>query len=408
MTPDDVFTPEFERDPFRYYQLMRDRHPLYYHDRLKSYIISRFEDVERVVKDAAASNRCYAPLAEPVHGRTMLQMDGDEHAAYRGLAAPALRGRELEEDLRPVLEETARTLLGRLRGRQAIDFVQEFSAPYAIHAFKGMCALPEDDRADIQRWFESLSMFISNVKQDPVVYASGLQTRREISAFVLPLIARRREHPGRDLLSKFCLAEHNGKHLTDDEIRGVFSLLVVGGTGTVSLALALTLKLLLHHPEQLALVRQDRELLDRAFAEAIRHTSLLQAASRVLDADLELTGGTLPAGSTALCLFAAANRDERRFRAPDSFDLLREDLDVDRPVRGGLNHLGFGAGRHFCVGAMLAKMEVRVALTQVLDHAPDIQLDTQLPANDPLMGPLLRNLRTLRVRFADASQTPNT
>ena len=137
---------------------------------------------------------------------------------------------------------------------------------------------------------------------------------------------------------------------------------------------------LIANPDQLAAVRADRSLIDAAFAETLRHSPPVQMIMRQPAEDVEMQGVTIPAGATVTCMIAAANRDPRHYDEPDRFDISRTDLSVSKAFSGAANHVGFCLGRHFCVGAMLAKTEVEIAANQLLDAMDDIAFDGEAPA----------------------------
>jgi cytochrome P450 len=157
------------------------------------------------------------------------------------------------------------------------------------------------------------------------------------------------------------------------------SLLLVAGGETTDKALSNLFMNLIANPDQLAAVRADRALIDAAFAETLRHSPPVQMIMRQPAEDVEMHGVTIPAGSTVTCLIAAANRDPRHYSDPDRFDLFRHDLSVSKAFSGAANHVGFCLGRHFCVGAMLAKTEVEIAANQLLDAMDDLAFDGAAP-----------------------------
>lgn len=195
-----------------------------------------------------------------------------------------------------------------------------------------------------------------------------------MTELVLPMIAERRESPGTDLISRMCQAEIEGERLTDEEVRAFVSLMITAGGETTDRAPGLTLLNLIEHPDQMAAVIEDRSLIRNAFVETLRYSPPVNIAGRQAAVDIELHGTTIPAGSSINCLIGAANRDPRKFLDADTFDIFRSDNNVDRGFTGAADHLGFANGRHFCVGAHLAKAEVEIALNLIFDNMHDIRL----------------------------------
>ena len=370
----DILSEGFATDPYSAYGVLRDNAPLFWHEGTQSYVISRYEDVARAFKDPVFTTANYDWQLEPVHGRTILQLSGREHAVRRGLVAPAFRGDELQAKFLPVIERNARILIDDFRSAGKVELVGQFSTHFPINVIVDMLGLDKADHARFQRWYTSIIAFLGNLAQDPEVVEAGLRTREELAAYMLPIIAHRRENPGDDLLSKLCLAEIDGTRMSDEDIKAFVSLLLAAGGETTDKAVSALLANLLAHPDQLAAVRRDRDLIPQAFAETLRFSPPVHMIMRQPAEDVELGGGTVPAGSTVTCLIGAANRDPERYRDPDRFDIFRDDLTTKSAFSAAADHLAFALGRHFCVGALLAKTEIEVGTNMLLDAMPDVRL----------------------------------
>ncbi|MBR8744548.1 cytochrome P450 [Nocardiopsis sp. MG754419] len=393
----DLLSPEFAADPYSAYRLLREDTPLLWHEATGSYVVSRYEDVRRAFKDEVFSTRNYGWQLEPVHGRTILQLDGREHAVRRALVAPAFRGKDLRERFLPVIERNSRDLIDAFRDRGRVDLVAEYATRFPINVIVDMLGLDKADHDRFHDWYTAIIAFLGNLQQDPEVTAAGLRTHDELAAYLVPIIRERRENPGDDLLSRLCQAEVDGTRMTDEEIKAFCSLLLAAGGETTDKALASLFANLIDHPEQLAAVREDRSLIPRAFAESLRFTPPVQMIMRQPAEDVEIGGGTVPAGSTVTCLIGAANRDPERFARPDTFDLFRAELAGTTSFSAAAEHLSFALGRHFCVGALLAEAEVRVAVNDLLDAMPDVRT---VPGHTPVEeGLFTRGLRDLPLEF---------
>ncbi|WP_372503278.1 cytochrome P450 [Streptomyces rhizoryzae] len=397
----DILSPEFAADPYAAYRVLRDDFPLLYHEATGSYLVSRYEDVERAFKDPAFTTDNYDWQLEPVHGRTILQMSGREHAVRRALVAPAFRGNALEESFRPVIERNSRELIEAFRDRGTADLVAEYATRFPVNVIADMLGLDRADHDRFHRWYTAIIGFLGNLAQDPEVTAAGLRTREEFAAYLLPIIRERRAHPGDDLLSVLCAAEIDGTRMTDEDVKAFCSLLLTAGGETTDKAISSLVHNLLRHPEQLAEVRADPALIGPAFAETLRYTPPVHMIMRQAAADVPLGGGVVPEGATVTCLIGSAGRDERRYAAPDRFDLHRADLSAGTAFSAAADHLAFALGRHFCVGALLAKAEVEVGVAQLLDALPDLAL---VPGAQPReQGLFTRGLDALPVRFGPAA-----
>ncbi|MEU2366460.1 cytochrome P450 [Streptomyces noursei] len=396
----DILSPEFAADPYSAYRVLRDDFPLLHHEATQSYVISRHEDVERAFKDPVFTTDNYDWQLEPVHGRTILQMSGREHAVWRALVAPAFRGNTLEQSFLPVIERNARELIDAFRGTGSADLVADFATRFPVNVIADMLGLDRADHDRFHRWYTAIIGFLGNLAQDPDVTEAGLRTRDEFAAYLLPIIRERRTAPGDDLLSTLCAAEIDGTRMSDEDIKAFCSLLLTAGGETTDKAISSLVHNLLRHPEQLAAVRADHALIPRAFAETLRHTPPVHMIMRQAAEDVTIGGGLVPKGATLTCLIGAAGRDERRYTDPDVFDIHRTDLSTTTAFSAAADHLAFALGRHFCVGALLAKAEVEVGVGQLLDALPDLTLAPD--AHPREQGVYTRGLAALPVRFTPA------
>ncbi|MEU8732431.1 cytochrome P450 [Streptomyces tendae] len=395
----DILSPEFAENPYPAYRTMRDSAPLIRHEATQSWIVSRYEDVERVFKDRGGqfTTENYDWQIEPVHGRTILQLSGREHAVRRALVAPAFRGTDLQERFLPVIERNSRELIDTFRHTGRADLVADYATRFPVNVIADMLGLDKADHDRFHGWYTSVIAFLGNLSGDQEVAAAGARTRTEFAEYMIPVIRERRENPGDDLLSTLCAAEVDGVRMSDEDIKAFCSLLLAAGGETTDKAIAGIFANLLAHPEQLAAVREDRSLIPRAFAETLRYTPPVHMIMRQTATDVTLSGGTIPAGATVTCLIGAANRDESRYRDPDRFDIMRDDLTTTTAFSAAADHLAFALGRHFCVGALLAKAEVETGVGQLLDALPDLR--TQEGFEVVERGVFTRGPQSLPVRF---------
>ncbi|WP_338703156.1 cytochrome P450 [Streptomyces sp. Q6] len=399
----DILSPEFAANPYPAYRAMRESAPLIWHEPTQSWIISRYADVERVFKDKEAqfTTDNYNWQIEPVHGKTILQLSGREHAVRRALVAPAFRGSDLQAKFLPVIESNSRELIDQFRATGSADLVGDYATRFPVNVIADMLGLDKADHARFHGWYTAVIAFLGNLSGDPEVAAAGERTRVEFAEYMIPIIQARRENLGDDLLSTLCAAEVDGVRMSDEDIKAFCSLLLAAGGETTDKAIASIFANLLTHPEQLAAVREDRSLIPRAFAETLRFTPPVHMIMRQSAVDVEVSGGTIPAGATVTCLIGAANRDEQRYKDPDRFDLFRDDLTATTAFSAAADHLAFALGRHFCVGALLAKAEVETGVNQLLDAMPDLRLADGF---DPVeQGVFTRGPQSLPVRFTPAA-----
>jgi pulcherriminic acid synthase len=398
--PPDILSPEFAADPYPGYAVLREHYPVHFHEGTGSWLISRYEDVARAFRDPVFTTDNYDWQLEPVHGgRTIVQMSGHEHAVRRALVAPAFRGRELRERFLPVIARNAAELINGFRDAKEADLAGQFATHFPVNVIVDMLGLDRADHDRFHAWYSAVVDYFANLGQDPATAEAGLRAGRELREYLLPVIDRRRAAPGDDLLSSLCTAEVDGTRMTDQDITSFVSLLLAAGGETTDKAITGMFRNLLAHPGQLAAVREDRELIAGAFAESLRYTPPLQMIMRQPAEDVALSGGTVPAGSTVTCLIGAAHRDPARYAHPDRYDIRRADLTPATAFTAAADHLAFALGRHFCVGALLARAEVVVATNQLLDAFPYMAFaDGNPPAES---GVFVRGLRRLPLRFTE-------
>lgn len=394
----NMLSPEFNQDPNPIFEVFREHYPVYFDKNINTYVLSRYEDVEHVFKSKDFTSDNYSWQLEPVHGRTILQMEGREHSVHRGLIQPAFRGSELTEKFLPVITQNASSLIAKFAQAGEVDFVDQFSLRFPINVIVDMLGLDKSDHDRFNSWYHSIMAFLSNLSGDEKVTTDGLKTKDELQEYMLPIIAERRNNPKDDLLSTLCTAQIDGEMMSDQEIKAFVSLLLVAGGETTDKAMANMFLNLINNPEQMQAVREDRSLLSNAFAETLRHSPPVQMIMRQSAVEVEFHGVKIPAGSTITLLLAAANRDPRKYDNPEKFDISRKDMAFDRAFTAAANHSGFALGRHFCVGAMLSKAEVEIGANLLLDAMNDISFATPPKPS----GVFTRSPKKLNLRFQPA------
>jgi cytochrome P450 len=397
-SPPDIFTPEFAADPYPHYRRMRDEYPLYFHAPTRAWILSRYDDVRMALTNPTFTTKSYAAQTEPLLGKTIIQLDGREHALQRGLLTPSFREGSIRERFSDLIVGAIDELTGVVASRGEADLIGDVVVHLPVRIMAGLLGLPAQDRDRFRTWYTALIQGALNLTGDPAVAVAATTARDELDAYLRPLIAARRESPGTDLISTLATTIVEGDRLTDEQIIRFAMLMVFAGGETTEKGLATVLRNLLAHPDALAAVRQDMSLLPRAIAESFRYTAPTHMVPRQTREEVEVSGGLLPAGAEVMCFLGSANRDERRFADPDCFDLDRPESDPKRAFTGAADHLAFGGGRHFCLGAVLSRFEIEVALTRIFDALPDLRLRGDTPPPD--VGLFLRGPATLPVRFS--------
>lgn len=371
-------------DPYSYYRRLRDEDPVHFDPEFDGYLLSRHADVAGAYRNPVFSSRSYEKFLQPVFGRSLLQMDGAEHTRKRALVTPFFRGKGLEgwqsviaRNVAIILDgattDAAERLANRFEPGQTVDLLGEFGYYLPVYVITNMLGLPHEDYDKFFAWYNAHTNFSAAFGRDPDIDARGRQATAELWDYLTPVIEDRRRNPGTDLISALVLAEFEGERLDDIEVKTHVTQLLNAGSETTGKTLASLLTHLLSRRELFEAVRDDRSNLVRAISETLRFTPPSQMNSRKTTEEIELHGVRIPADSTVMLLIASANRDERRFDHPDEFDLARSDLDPNKAFSNSNEHFAFGGGRHFCLGAMLAKSELEVGINILLDRFPDMR-----------------------------------
>jgi cytochrome P450 len=301
----------------------------------------------------------------------LLNIEGADHSRLRRLVVGAFTALQVER-LVPAMRRSAHELLDAVAGQRRCEFIAAFADPYPLQVICALLAIPERDTSAFAGWANDLGLafglavpqFLPRIE----VALAGLCDR------VDDLIARRRREPGDDLVSDLIAVEEAGERLSDAELRMLVTGLIFAGTDTTRTQLGRAMVLFTQHPEAWALLRQRPELAANAVEEAMRLVGSSPVITRVAVEDLEVNGLRIPAGTHLVLMIAAANTD------PRVFDPVGPDITRKRPMQ-----LTFGGGVHYCLGAWLARAELREALSILAERIPGLRLDGE-PAWRPGMG----------------------
>jgi cytochrome P450 len=370
-------------DPYPMFAELRHATPVHRVEMFNrvSWMVSRYGDVEAVLKDADAfSSRANAEVGRYM-GRTIIEMDGKEHTRMRALVSNAFSPRMIES-LRPVVEQLAQALIDGFIGDGRADLVAQLTTIFPVQVIAHIIGIPREDSARFMRWSLDLVGFARDRDK-------GMAASRTLHEYFLPIVQARRTDPRDDVITRLVTGTVDGVGLTDDEVISFLRLLLPAGAETTSRLMgSMLFALLADRDNRLERVRADRSLVHWAIEETLRwETPVLFVARQAMQAT-EIAGVAVPEGAMISAIIASANRDETRFDDPDRFDLDRRRDD----------HLSFAFGRHFCLGTHLARLEARTALTAVLDRLPDVRLD---PDAEPprITGLAFRSPPALRVRL---------
>jgi cytochrome P450 len=373
----DPYDFEIDADPHRSWRRMRDDAPLYRNDKYDFWALSRFEDVEAGLQDWRTYSSAKGTLLEliksgwtPPAGVFIFE-DPPLHDVHRKLLSRVFTPRRMAA-LEPEIRSYCARSLDPLVGSGGFDFVADLGSQMPMRVIGMLLGIPEEDQEAIRDGVDaSLRLKDGEMPSAPELAKADDGARKTFGhdAFA-EYIAWRREHPSDDLMTELLHAtfeDDSGQErgLRDDELLGYIQLLAGAGNETTTRLIGWTGYLLGEHPEQRARVARDRSLVANTIEEVLRFEAPSPVQARYVTRDVAHHGTRVPEGSAILLVNGSANRDARRYPDADRFDVGREDT----------QHLSFGVGVHFCLGASLARLEGCVALDEVLKRWPDWQID---------------------------------
>jgi cytochrome P450 len=337
-----------------------------------------YDAVEEGFKNFQELSACwYIPSLRQTIGRTILEMDPPEQARNRQLIQGALTRKEMMRWETEFVRDLVDSFLDKIAASGGADLVKDFAIQYPLRVLVAACELPQDDVDMFYNW----AAHLTNVG---ISEETRQRVAEEFGTYLRKVIDQRRSTPGKDLVSLLATVtfrgtrdEHGeGQHLTDEEIVSFLRLLLPAGAQTTYRTLCNLLFGLLTHPDQLEALYADRSLIPQAIEEGLRWEPPLVSFGRQAVVDIEIEGVPIAAGTQVNLVVAAADRDPSRWDRPEEFDIFRP----PQP------HLAFGTGNHVCLGIHFARMELRVAMEQILDRLSNLRLDGN--AGDVFIGGL--------------------
>jgi hypothetical protein len=351
----DPFVQTSAPDPHPVYRALRDREPLHRSEERGLWVLSRHADVRAAILDPATYSSAHGvvPSGFVPEKPILISSDAPYHTRLRKAVQRALTPRRVAE-LEPRIRGFARRLLAALPAGEEVDLVAGYTQPLPMFVMSELLGVPMEDRPTFRRWANAV------VHTDQGSSAAIETAQRELYAYFARVVAERRARPRPDLIGILLSPTEEGDALSEDEILGFCFLLLLAGIETTTAALGNAAAILDRERDERARLAADPSRIPGAIEEVLRYDSPVQGLTRTLARDVELHGRRLRRGERVHLLFAAANRDERSFAEPERFDAGRD----PNP------HLAFGFGVHFCLGASLARLELRIGLEELLARAP--------------------------------------
>lgn len=401
-----LLDPMTQSDPFAMYEAMQDAPGIYRMPETGFYIVSRYADLRAVLTDPvtfsnkvdraslqgpenAEKLRAYMESKGWPHISTLQRTDAPDHGRYRKLVDRVFTVGRVRE-MTPHIEDVAHRLIDTFTARGECEFISEYAMLLPGTILAEEMGLPSDQVATFKTWADAMLAPASYVMSEEQLLRNAdieLEAQHHLAA----LFEERRARPTGDWISALATAHADTEEpLSMAELQSVMSQLIGGGFESTMTAIGHAMMQLLNHPDQMARLREDPKRIKNFVEEVIRFESPTQGLRRRTTRDVELSGTVIPKDSVVIVRYGAANRDAAKFACPHMFDMERSNAGT---------HLAFGAGTHFCVGAVLARQEIAIGVTAILERLDDIELARPLTEPIHRANFLTLPLRELPIRF---------
>jgi cytochrome P450 len=367
----NILSIESVEDPYEQYALLQDESPVHWDETVQAFLVSRYEDVRSVLLDPELYSSKVGAItaAPPIEAimilnngmeptNTLITADPPEHTRYRQLVARAFTPRRVEK-LREFITGIAVEFADAFASKGHVELLDEFAAPFPLTVIADQLGVPRDRIGDFKKWSDAWMDFIGGLasKERSIQCAEQII---ECQQYFTARIEEYRSDPPDDMLGVLIRAKLGGERpLNDAEITSILQQFMLAGNETSTASIAATWRFLIEQPDVLAAVDADRSLIPNVAEEIFRLESPVQNIFRLATRDTELAGVKIPANSRIGVMFGCANRDPRAFPDPERIDPTRPNI---------REHLAFGQGNHYCVGAGLARLESAIALDVLLDR----------------------------------------
>ncbi len=368
-------------NPFPYYRYMRKTRPVNFNANYRTWEVFRYAEVQQVLSDYANFSSSViagnASVQQNPLGASLISIDPPRHRQLRSLVTQAFTPRtvaHMSERITTLVNE----LLDKVIAAGKMDAIEDLAYPLPVMVIAEMLGIPSEDRARFKLWSDALvgATFMGGNPQEAM------------SRYFQEIIRQRRREPKDDLISDLLAVQIEGEHLSEVELLGFCVLLLVAGNETTTNLIGNALLCFDEQPEVMAQLRAEPTLIPAAIEEVLRYRSPLQFMYRRAINDVTLGDQNIKAGQVVIAWIGSANRDESQFTDPDTFDIRR---DTQR-------NLAFGHGIHFCLGAPLARLEGRIALTILLERLPNLRRQREFPLQ-ALGSNLIYGVKKLPVTF---------
>jgi cytochrome P450 len=402
----DLFAPEAVANSYPLFKRMRSEDPVHYCESGSYWILTRYRDVEAALHDERlSSNRTALYINQlgsldvkelqdflALTSNMMIDKDPPEHTRLRKLAKQGFTTRAIES-WRSIIENTTDRLLDQVQNHGGMDVVSDLSVPLPGFILPEIFGVPETDRAKLLEWAMDIAKIFgaaggSTIEIEELARKAD-KAATQVSALIRQLVEQRRRQPGTDMISLLSVAyQEQGFNL--EELPSVCIQILNAGLLTTTDQIANAVNALLSHPDQLQKLKKNPTLINSAVEEILRFDTSVPFFFRIAKQDLTIGGKDITAGSVIALGLAAANHDPEKFDSPEVFDITRTPNE----------HLGFSSGIHFCLGAVLARMELTICLTKLLRRLPNLCFDPDkqaIPTKHSIL--IMKGFDSLPVKF---------
>jgi cytochrome P450 len=403
----DLRDPALRADPYPLFRRLQREAPVHRSERLRGWVLTRYADVRVALNDPRLSADRITPFADHLSGAERAPVaefaralglwavfrDPPDHTRLRAAMNRAFVPGAVAR-LGPAIEKLVGDLIDRVVARGSMDLIGDFAYPLPVAVIGHLLGVPAEDFWRLKSWSDDLAMVVGSAQSSPDKHVRAARGWHAMRAYFGALIAARRAAPSRDALGDMIRARDADAQLDEEELIANTVLLLFAGHETTTHLIANGMLALLRHPDQLARLRREPELIESAVEELLRYDGPVQALTRIAREAVVIGGQSIRAGERLVLVLNAANRDPEQFAEPDRLLLDRE------PNR----HVAFGYGIHFCLGAPLARLEAKLALPRLIARLPELAVATPRP--EWLDSLVLRGMHRLDVTFAAHEAAP--
>ena len=377
----DLFAPEAVVNSYPLFKRMRSEDPVHYSESLGYWNLTRYRDVEAALHDERLSSNRTALFINnlgsldvkeiqnflALTSNWMVDTDPPEHTRLRKLGNPGFTTRAIES-WRSIIQNTTDRLLDQVQNHGGMDVVSDLAIPLPGFIITEIMGVPETDRANLLEWARDIGTFFgaaggSNIDIEELARKAD-KAAAQFSGLISQLVEQRRRQPGTDMISLLSVA-YQEQGFNFEELPSVCILILIAGMLTTTDLIANGVNALLSHPDQLQKLKKNPTLIKSAVEEILRFDTSVPFLTRIAKQDLTIGGKEIPAGSIIVLGFGPANHDPEKFESPEVFDITRTPNE----------HLVFSSGIHFCLGAVLARMDLTICLTTLLTRLPNLRFD---------------------------------